>query len=100
MNVLPSATTEALPPSPQRAPAEVSAVRALDRVGDFQAPPRRGPQGSPREQAAAAERLRSRPEPDRGLSLTGRRAVAAYSAHGQEDERAYMRQVLGFEIEI
>ena len=99
MNILPRASLESLPPSPQRAPAEVTPVRALDPVGG-RGTPRSGPQGSPQEQDEAVDRLRQQVEPDQGLSLRGRRAVSAYTAMSRDDERAGMRQVLGFEIQI
>lgn len=98
MNILPSATTEPLPPTPQRAPAEVTPVRPLSNPGQRVA--ERGPQGSPQEQDKAIERLRQAAEPEQGMSLRGRRAVAAYTSLDRESEQAYMRQVLGFELQI
>lgn len=99
MNVLPSASTGPLPPSPSQAPAEVLPVRALDG-GSPRREPYRGPQGSRQEQDQVVDRLRNTAERDQGLSLQGRRAVSAYSAHSQDEERSYMRQVLGFEFRI
>jgi hypothetical protein len=99
MNILPRVSLESLPPSPQRAPAEVNPVRALDPVGGRSAP-RGGPQGSQKEQDEAVDRLRQHVEQDQGLSLRGRRAVSAYTAMSRDEERAGMRQALGFEIQI
>lgn len=100
MNVLPSASTGPLPSRPSQAPAEVLPVRALDG-GSPHRGPYRGPQGSVEEQDQAVDRLqRNTAERDQGLSLRGRRAVSAYSAHSQDEERSYTRQVLGFELRI
>jgi hypothetical protein len=99
MNILPSATTEALPSRPQRATAEIAAVRPLDNPGE-RPPARREPQGSPQERDEAMARLRDSVQPETRLPLRGRRAVAAYTSLSREDEQSYMHQVLGFEVQI
>lgn len=98
MNILPSAVTEQRPPSAQRAPAEVTAVRALHNPGERPVP-RREPQGSPEQQDAVIDRLRRAGDREDRLPLRGRRAVAAYTSLDRADEQAYMRQVLGFEVQ-
>lgn len=99
MNILPSSATGPLPPSPQQGPAEVLPVRRLENPGERPSP-YRGPQGSVKEQDEATERLQRAVEPDRHLSRRGLRAVSAYTSHAQDEERQYMRQVLGFEFKI
>lgn len=100
MNILPGVTTPTIPPSPKRAPVEVKSVRALDPVGDRPASRESPLRASRAQQDEAVDRLREQVEPDQGLSLRGRRAVSAYTAMYRDDERADMRQVLGFEIKI
>lgn len=99
MNVLPSAASGQLPPGPQRAAAEVTPVRALQNPGE-RLTPRREPQGSPEQRDDAMERLRRAAASEEQLPLRGRRAVAAYTSLDRADEQAYMRQVLGFEVQI
>jgi hypothetical protein len=99
MNVLPSAVTERLPPGPQRAPGQVTPVRALQNPGERLAP-RREPEASPEQRDEVLDRLRQAAEPEQHLPLRGRRAVAAYTSLDRADEQAYMRQVLGFELQI
>jgi hypothetical protein len=100
MNVLPSAMIEQLPPGPQRAPAEVTPVRALQNPGERLGTPRREPQASSEQRDEVMDRLRRASEREDGLPLRGRRAVAAYTSLDRADEQAYMRQVLGFEVQI
>jgi hypothetical protein len=102
MNILLTAPNSQEPlaqTAPRGSAGAVSPVQALRAVGEgsSQAPRR---QVSPAEQEDAIARLNRSAEPDQGLSLRGRRAVAAYNALDQADEQAYMRQVLGFDASI
>ena len=100
MNILPSATTEPLPQTPQRVAAEIAPVRPLSNPSERQAAARSGPQGTPQEQDDAIAQLRRAAQPERGLPLRGRRAVAAYTSLSRADEQSYVHQVLGFEVQI
>ncbi len=99
MNILPSIQPGPQPLPPQQGLGQVQAVRPLENPGG-RAVPQRAPQGTPAQRDAVAERLEPAPEPDTALSRTARRAVSAYTSHGQDEERQYMRQILGFEIRI
>lgn len=99
MNVLPSVQPGPQPASPQQGVAQVLPVRSVDNPVGRQVH-QRAPQGTPEQQDEAAERLDRTAEPDGHLSLTAKRALSAYTAHSQDEERRYMRQVLGFELRI
>lgn len=102
MNVLLTAPNSQEPlarTAPRGPAAAVSPVQPLRGVGDgVSQPPRR--QLSEAAQQEAISRLDRGTAATDGLSLRGRRAVAAYASLHQADEQDYMRQMLGFEVSI